>query len=57
MLNVDRRRGSSLLGEPTFVAVERGIAEFRAGRPIAMSAGPDTILILPVDGITDTQQR
>lgn len=55
MLNVDRGRGSSLLGEPNFVAVERGIAEFRAGRPIVMSAGEHTILILPVDGINDTQ--
>ena len=43
MLNADRGRGSSLLGEPNFVAVERGIAEFRAGRPVAMTAGPDTI--------------
>ncbi len=55
MLNVDRGRGSSLLGEPNFVAVERGIAEFRAGRPVAMTSGLDTILILPVDGINDAQ--
>ena len=55
MLNADRGRGSSLLGEPNFVAVERGIAEFRAGRPVAMTAGPDTTLILPVDGISDAQ--
>jgi GTP cyclohydrolase II len=55
MLNADRSRGSSLLGEPNFVAVERGIAEFRAGRPVAMTTGSETILILPVDGITDAQ--
>ncbi len=55
MLNADRGRGSSLLGEPNFVAVERGIAEFRAGRPVAMTAGADTVLILPVDGLNDTQ--
>jgi GTP cyclohydrolase II len=55
MLNADRGRGSSLLGEPNFVAVERGIAEFRAARPVAITAGPDTIFILPVDGINDTQ--
>jgi GTP cyclohydrolase II len=55
MLNADRGRGSSLLGEPNFVAVERGIAEFRAARPVAITSGPDTIFILPVDGINDTQ--
>jgi GTP cyclohydrolase II len=55
MLNVDRGRGSSLLGEPNFVAVERGIAEFRAARPVAVTAGLDTILILPVDGVSDAQ--
>jgi GTP cyclohydrolase II len=54
MLNADRG-GSSLLGEPNFVAVERGIAEFRATRPVAVTAGPDKFLILPVDGINDTQ--
>ena len=55
MLNLDRGRGSSLLGEPNFVAVERGIAEFRAARPVAVTAGHDTILILPVDGLGDAQ--
>lgn len=55
MLNVDRGRGSSLLGEPNFVAVERGIAEFRAARPVAMTAGPDKFLVLPADGINDAQ--
>jgi GTP cyclohydrolase II len=54
MLNADRG-GSSLLGEPNFVAVERGIAEFRAARPVAVTAGPDKFLILPVDGTNDTQ--
>src|SRR5690349_3698092 len=55
MLNADRGHGSSLLGEPNFVAVERGIAEFRAGRPVAIAAGQDTTLILPVDGFNDAQ--
>lgn len=55
MLNADRGCGSSLLGEPNFVAVERGIAEFRAARPVAITAGSDTILILPVDGVGDAQ--
>lgn len=55
MLNADRGRGSSLLGEPNFVAVERGIVEFRAARPVAVTVGSDTFLVLPVDGVTDTQ--
>jgi GTP cyclohydrolase II len=35
------------------VAVQRGIAEFHAGRPVIVEAAGDRILALPVDGLTD----
>lgn len=53
MLNTDRVSGSPLLGEPDFVAIERGIVEFRAARPVAITAGRTTLLVLPVDGLDD----
>jgi GTP cyclohydrolase II len=44
---------SDLLGKPDHVAVERGIAEFRSGRPVIISRANVTTLALPVDGMTD----
>lgn len=37
--------------DPKLVAVERGITEFRAGRPVLMAEGGETFLVLPVDGL------
>jgi GTP cyclohydrolase II len=45
--------GSHLLGDKDDIGVERGLAEFRAGRPIVISADHDTILALPIDGASD----
>jgi len=44
---------SGLFGSPEQVAVERGLAELRAGRPVIVAAGDDTVAALPVDGMTD----
>jgi len=47
-------RRSDLFGSPEQVAVERGLAEFRSGRPIIMTSGTvETAVVLPVDGMTD----
>jgi GTP cyclohydrolase II len=42
-----------LIGRPDHVLVERGIAEFRSGRPVIISGGGTRVLALPVDGMTD----
>jgi GTP cyclohydrolase II len=44
---------AGLLGKTGQVAVERGIAEFRAGRPVIISRAGVATLALPVDGMTD----
>ena len=44
---------SGLFGPPTQVGVERGLAEFRAGRPVLLSAAGQDLLALPVDGMTE----
>ena len=44
---------SGLFGVPTQVAVERGLAEFRSGRPVIVTSGKERTLVLPVDGMTD----
>jgi GTP cyclohydrolase II len=46
---------SDLLGQPDHVRVERGIAEFRSGRPVIISGGSVKVLALPVDGMTDAR--
>jgi GTP cyclohydrolase II len=46
---------SGLFGNPERVAVERGLAEFRSGRPVVMTAAGEITLVLPVDGMTDEQ--
>jgi GTP cyclohydrolase II len=48
-------RDAGLLGKPEHVAVERGIAEFRSGRPVVIARGGVAALALPVDGMTDTR--
>jgi len=49
----DVSRDAGLLGKPGHVAVERGIAEFRSGRPVIISRPGAAALALPVDGMTD----
>jgi GTP cyclohydrolase II len=42
-----------LFGGPEQVAVERGLAEFRSGRPVVVMSGDKGVMVLPVDGMTD----
>ncbi len=44
---------SDLLGKADQVAVERGLAEFAAGRPVILTSPSESALVLPVDGLTD----
>src|SRR5262249_13226053 len=44
---------SGLFGSPKQVAVERGLAEFRSGRPVIVTSAEERVLALPVDGMTD----
>jgi len=42
---------AGLFGVPGHVEVERGLAEFRGGRPVLFCDGGHTLVALPVDGI------
>jgi GTP cyclohydrolase II len=44
---------ASLFGAPNQVAVERGLAEFRSGRPVIITSPDAATVALPVDGMTD----
>src|SRR6516225_4628446 len=44
---------SGLFGTPKQVAVERGLAEFRCGRPVIVTSADERMVALPVDGMTD----
>src|SRR3954469_9425717 len=44
--------GSVLFGTREQVGVGRGLAEFRAGRPIVVRSGSETLLCLPVEGLS-----
>ncbi len=44
---------SGLFGDPEQVAVERGLAEFQSERPVIITAEAETVLVLPVDGMTE----
>jgi GTP cyclohydrolase II len=44
---------SGLFGSPKQVAVERGLAEFRSGRPVIITSDSEAAVVLPVDGMTD----
>jgi GTP cyclohydrolase II len=46
---------SGLFGNSERVAVERGLAEFRSGRPVVMTAAGEVVVVLPVDGMTAEQ--
>ena len=43
--------GSILFGTREQVGVGRGLAEFRAGRPVLITGGGETLLCLPVEGL------
>jgi GTP cyclohydrolase II len=44
---------SGLFGTPKQVAVERGLAEFRSGRPVIVTSAGERVVALPVDGMSD----
>ncbi|MBX6424877.1 MAG: GTP cyclohydrolase II RibA [Variibacter sp.] len=43
-----------LFGGADEIAVQRGLAEFRAGRPVEVTAGADRVVTLPLDGASAT---
>jgi GTP cyclohydrolase II len=43
------------MGLPESVAVERGLFEFRSGRPVIMTGSDERVVLLPVDGMSDAQ--
>src|SRR5581483_8589748 len=43
---------ADILGRPENIAVERGLGEFRCGRPVIMAGAGDRV-VLPVDGLTN----
>jgi GTP cyclohydrolase II len=45
-------RGLGLFGTADDIAVQRGIAEFQAGRPVIVADADEMIVALPVDGLT-----
>ena len=55
MQNRGESIGSALFGEPERIGVERGISEFRAGRPVLLADKTEKLLALPVDGIDAAQ--
>ena len=46
---------SGPFGNSEHVAVERGLAEFRSGRPVVMTAAGEVVVVLPVDGMAAEQ--
>jgi GTP cyclohydrolase II len=44
-------QGLDVFGTPDTIAVQRAIAEFQAGRPLAITDADETIAALPVDGL------
>jgi GTP cyclohydrolase II len=46
-------RGLGLFGAADDIAVQRGIAEFQAGRPVVIADTDEMIVALPVDGLTE----
>jgi GTP cyclohydrolase II len=50
--NGDEAAGSILFGTREQVGVGRGLAEFRAGRPVVVAGAGETLICLPVEGLT-----
>src|SRR5215475_3611354 len=46
-------RGLGPFGTADDIAVQRGIAEFQAGRPVIIADAEEMIVALPVDGLTE----
>src|SRR5215471_7224071 len=46
-------RGLGLFGTADDIAVQRGIAEFQAGRPVIIAAADEMLVALPVDGLIE----
>ena len=44
---------SALFGAPKQVGVQRGLAEFRSGRPVIMTSHDGASVLMPVDGLTE----
>jgi GTP cyclohydrolase II len=44
---------SALFGAPKQVGVQRGLAEFRSGRPVIVTSAGEAAVLLPVDGMSD----
>ena len=44
---------SGLFGSPKQVGVQRGLAEFRSGRPVIMTSDDGASVLMPVDGLTE----
>jgi GTP cyclohydrolase II len=53
--NNNRNGNAAEFGKSELVAVERGLAEFRAPRPVVIAAAGEIVTALPVDGMTDEQ--
>ena len=52
----DKNEGlSALFGRPEQVAVERGLAEFRSGRPVIVTSAGGCVMGLPVDGLDEAR--
>jgi len=47
--------GSRLLGDKDHIGIERGLAEFRAGRPVIVEADREATVAMPIDG-TDEER-
>jgi GTP cyclohydrolase II len=52
MSKLGRDGASVIFGTPSLVGVTRGLAEFRAGRPVEVVAETNSIVALPVEGLT-----
>jgi GTP cyclohydrolase II len=50
---MSKDRKSWRFGKPEHIAVERGLAEFRSGRPVIMTLEDETVAVLPADGMDD----
>jgi GTP cyclohydrolase II len=47
--------GSLLLGNSGLLSVDRGIAEFRAGRPVVVNDGTTSVAVFPVEALDDAR--
>jgi GTP cyclohydrolase II len=47
----NRERLPGSFGRPEHIAAQRGLAEFRSGRPVIMTGADSTIVGMPVDGL------